>query len=180
MASRRYINRRLLMRFNAVVITLLSLSLLGVVAYGLQLYGFVAQFRQHLAELRIDSPENVPPGEEAPSSVQIAQLEKNLNFAREILKQNDFKWTSLLNRLETLAIEGIRVNTIEPDYAEGSLSLNALARDDQTFRDLLDRLLAAEEFSDVYLLEQSQVQVKDANNQERSAISFRIELKGAF
>lgn len=180
MATRRYINRRLLKRFNAIMILVLSISLLSLFAYGLNLYGFVSQFRQNLAELQTGAEEDVSPTDKPPSAAQIAQLEQNLNFAREILQQNDFKWTALLNRLEALAIDGVRVSTIEPDYQEKSLQLTALARDNQTFRNLLDNLLAAEEFSEVYLLEQSQVKIKDANNRERSAISFNIELKGAF
>ena len=180
MASRRYINRRLLNRFFLVVILGLSLSLLAIFVHGVRLAGYAGQFHGHLAELRAGEGGDVAEEEKPPAPAEMAQLRKELTFAREILKQDQLRWTVLLNRLEGLAIEGIRIRTMEPDYSKGSLGLTALARDDQKLRDFLDRLLVSEEFPEVYLLEQGIVQVKDANDRQQTAVNFRIVLKGAF
>jgi Tfp pilus assembly protein PilN len=181
MASRRYINRRLLNRFYLGVILFLSLLLLMLIANGLRLAGYAGQFRHHLAQLKGQEQVAAAEQEKPPSAAELAQLRSKLEFARKIMKQDQFRWTDLLDRLEDVSIEGIRVRTIEPNYQDGSLILTALARDDQVFRDFLDNLLTSGQFSDVYLLEQNQVQIKDAaNNRQRTVISFRVELKGAF
>ncbi|MEZ4598977.1 MAG: hypothetical protein R2940_04225 [Syntrophotaleaceae bacterium] len=180
MASRRYINRRLLYRFYLAVILVLSVLLIILFFNGLRLAGYASQFREHLENLQHQGSGNGEAGKEPPSAAELIRLRTELDFARTVLRQDNFRWTSLLNRLEDIAVEGIRVQTIEPDYRSGALTLSALARDHQIFQDFLNNLLTAGQFTDVYLLEQDRIQIRDADNQTRTAVSFRVELKGAF
>lgn len=180
LASRRYVNRRLLFRCYRLAALVLVLSLLGLVGYGWRRIGETRSYRRQLAELQQVSVREGEGLEKPPSAAEQVRLEKELAFVEKILIQDRFRWTLLFGRLEDLAIEGVRIGTIEPDYQDGSLRLTALARDDLKMRDFLDRLLASKDFSDVFLLEQERVEVKDGNNRPRSAIGFALLLKGAF
>ncbi len=180
LASRRYVNRRLLFRCYRLAALVLVLSLLMLLAYGWRRIGETRTYRRHLAELQKVSAREGEGREKPPSAAEQARLEKDVVFVEKILKEDRFRWTLLFGRLEDLAIEGVRIGTIEPDYQDGSLRLTALARDDLKMRDFLDRLLASKDFSDVFLLEQDRVEVKDGNNRPRTAIGFTLVLKGAF
>jgi Tfp pilus assembly protein PilN len=180
LASRRYVNRRLLFRCYRLAALILVLSLLVLLVYGWQRIGEARTYRRQLAKLQRVSAQEGAGLEKPPSAAEQARLEKELAFVEKIRKEDRFRWTLLFGRLEDLAIDGVRIGTIEPDYQDGSLRLTALARDDLKMRDFLDRLLASKEFSDVFLLEQDRVEVKDGNNQTRSAIGFTLVLKGAF
>jgi Tfp pilus assembly protein PilN len=180
LASRRYVNRRLLFRCYRLIALALVLSLLALLGYGWRRIGEARAYRRQLAELqRVSAQEGEARGK-PPSAAEQARLEKELAFVEKILKEDRFRWTLLFGRLEDLAIEGVRIGTIEPDYEDGSLRLTALARDDLKMRDFLDRLLASKDFSDIFLLEQDRVEVKDGNNRPRSAIGFVLVLRGAF
>ncbi len=180
LASRRYVNRRLLFRCYRLAALVLVLGLLGLLGYGWRRIGETRTYRRQLAELQRVAAKEGEGREKPPTAAEQARLEKELAYVENILKQDRFRWTLLFDRLEDLAIEGVRIGTIEPDYQDGSLRLTALARDDRKMRDFLDRLLASEDFSDVFLMEQARLEVKDGNNQPRSAIGFTLVLKGAF
>jgi type IV pilus assembly protein PilN len=137
------------------------------------------QIREHLAEL----------GREATSAKQAegstftpAAYEKlldDIRFANEILAQDSFRWTALLNRLEEEVPARVAISSIAPDYKGKSLRLTGLAREVEDLQRLLDSLLASTYFSDVYLLQQSRL--KEAGQGDTAgAISFSIVVRGAF
>jgi type IV pilus assembly protein PilN len=180
LASRRYINRRLLSRCYGLAVLVLLLGLLALLGNSWLRVSETSRYRRQLAELQKAAAREGTDKEKPPSAAELARVEKQLTFARNILQQDRFRWTLLLSRLEELAIEGVRISTIQPDYQDGSLRLTALAWDDRKMRDFLDRLLTSEDFSNVFLLEQTRLEVKDANNRPRSALGFTVVLKGAF
>jgi Tfp pilus assembly protein PilN len=180
LASRRYVNRRLLFRCYRLAALVLVLSLLLLLVYGWRRVEEAKTYRRKLVELQKVAVSDGEGREKPPTAAEQARLEKEVAFVDNILKEDRFRWTVLFGRLEDLAIEGVRISTIEPDHEDGSLRVTALAKDDGKMRDFLDRLLASEDFSDVFLLAQSRVEVKDGNNRPRSAVDFTLVLKGAF
>jgi type IV pilus assembly protein PilN len=179
LASRTYLNRRALYGFYAVVGGLLVLLLAIGVGLLISSQSQVRQIREHLAELGREAAgkENAEGKTFTPAAYE--KLLADIRFANEILAQDSFRWTALLNRLEEVVPERVAVSGIVPDYKEKSLKLTGLARGVEDLQQFLDSLIASAYFSDVYLLQQSRL--KDSGPIEAAGvISFSIVVRGAF
>jgi type IV pilus assembly protein PilN len=179
LASRTYLNRRALYGFYAVVGGLLVLLLALGVGLLVSRHAQVRQIRAHLAELgrEVAGAEKAEGSTFTPAAYQ--KLLNDIRFANEILAQDSFRWTALLNRLEEVVPERVAISGIVPDYKEKSLKLTGLARGVEDLQQLLDSLIASAYFSDVYLLQQSRL--KEAGQGDAAgAISFSIVVRGAF
>ena len=130
---------------------------------------------QQLALLRQD-----PGG--LPSQVQPEDLTASFleyHRARDLLQRDNFRWTELFDRMESLLPEGIGLRSFQPDYKADSLRIEGVARDLHHLQALLDNLLGGE-FSTVNLLQQSHVRVSDGRGGTRSALNFSLHIEGVF
>lgn len=179
LASRSYLNRRALYGLYVVVSGLLVLLLaLGIVLH-LRSQAQVRQIREHLAEL---GREAAGATQAEGSTVAPAAYEKllaDIRFANEILVQDSFRWTVLLDRLEEEVPQGVAIGSIQPDYKGKSLNLTGLARGVEDLQQFLDQLIASAYFSDVYLLQQSRLKAA-GQGEAAGAISFSVVVRGAF
>ncbi|WP_303722210.1 PilN domain-containing protein [Malonomonas rubra] len=97
-------------------------------------------------------------------------------FINQLLERDSFRWTDLLSKLEKQAFSGVAVKSIKPDFKDNSLELSGYARELSHLRKFIDNLISSEEFSEVYLLKQSQQKIKDRDGRERKAIAFELLL----
>jgi len=179
LASRTYLNRRALYGFYAVLSGLLVLVLAIGVGLIISSQAQVRQIREHLAELGREaaSAEKTEGSTFTPAAYE--KVLDDIRFANEILAQDSFRWTALLNRLEEVVPETVAISGIVPDYKEKSLKLTGRSRGVGDLQQLLDNLIASTYFSDVYLLQQSSL--KEAGQSDAAgAISFSIVVRGAF
>ncbi|BCR05767.1 fimbrial protein [Desulfuromonas versatilis] len=178
LASRTYLNRRAV---NALYL-ILGIALVALLAWngaaifqsrsqGAQLRARLAELEQEMASRRGSDADFSPAAQQ--------QLHERIAFANEIILQDSFSWTGLLDRLEEVLPAGVRISEIQPDYKDSSLRLVGLARNVGDMRNFLDRLMQSAEFSDVYLLSQGRVDFKEGASQQ-SVVGFSIVVKGAF
>lgn len=154
LATRSYVNRKGLY----AVYVLLALVLLGILAFNtttlLKSRAQEALLRERLAQLHGSS--GVTGRQDAdPQTVQ--RLNKRVEFANHLLEGDHYRWTQLFDQLEGLAIDGIGIATLVPDYRGKTLKLTGRARNVQVLRTFLDRLATSRDFSKVYLLQQGAV-----------------------
>jgi len=109
-----------------------------------------------------------------------AALELEYSTVVKLLQLDAFRWTQLLDRIESLLPEGVNLKSFNPDYKKKSLNLVGDARSLKKMRQFLDRLLKNENFKQVYLQSHSRTKVRDYADNERDAISFSLLIEGVF
>jgi len=72
-------------------------------------------------------------------------------LANMIIQERVFSWTRLLNQLEEVVPIGIRVTSLRPRHEDGlRIRLDGVAKDESSFWDLQERLLADPAFGSVF------------------------------
>jgi len=178
LASRTYLNRQLLYATYGLVALVLAVSLAGSGYYmwtcrqeAAGIRAESTQIKRQLAELGPDSSEKV-----SPEALQKQQ--KSIAFANTILRKDAFRWTDLLDKLEGVLPEGVALRSIQPEYRDGSLRINGLARNLDKLQVFLDNLLVSPAFGSAFLLHQERLDPQERLG--RDALNFSILLKGAF
>jgi type IV pilus assembly protein PilN len=178
LADRSYINRRALYLLYLGAFAVLALYTIFQGGLAMRLHQHGKQLGTQLVQLEKSRAGERPAVENSPAAQQ--SLRQEVSLANDILAKDSFRWTTLLDRLEEVTQDGITIRSLQPDYRQGSLRLVAAARELPQLSIFLDRLLASGYFTDVYLLEQSAIKIKDQAGLERPAINFSLNLKGAF
>ncbi len=180
LASRRYANKRALNHgFLAALCLLLLFSGWSIVdlmqenARLRQNEEAVSEASQQLRVLRGGPKKPLSPAERA-------ELEKEHAVIKDLLDQDAFRWTALLDRMERLLPVGVSLSGFNPDFKKKSLSIRGLSRDLELMRKFLDQLEKNGDFKQVYIKNHARTMVKDYADNEREAISFSIQLEGVF
>lgn len=178
LASRTYLNRRLLYASYGLAILVLALLLTGwgVVLWQKQqavtaLKQEITGFKREMGLAESDAEDGVP-------AEKLQALKTRVAFANSVLRKDTFRWTELLDRLETVVPDGVGLRDIQPDYRDGSLRIGGLARNLVKLQLFLDNLLASPDFSSVYLMNQTRLDPRAGQGSQ--ALSFSLVLKGAF
>lgn len=179
LASRTYLNRRALYGVYAVLTTVLVLLLALNLGLYLRSQAHARQIRDHLAEIEKETGGTPAAGSGTFTPAAYEKVLEQIRFANEILDQDSYRWTALLNRLEEVVPERVAIGGIQPDYKGKTLNLTGQARRVEDLQRFLDNLIGSPDFSDVYLLQQAQV-APGGNGDGAGAISFSIVVKGAF
>jgi len=176
LASRTYLNRRAL-RFSFWAASVVLALLLVANLYGYwRAYDQIGLLNGRLAALEQKRQAQQGPLPRKMTTKEQEQLTADIEFANEILKQDGFRWTLLLDKLETVVPDRVSIRGIRPNYREGSLNLSGYAATVEDLRKFLDNLIGSSDFNDVYLLQQA----KDENKAGGSLVAFSIVVKGAF
>ena len=178
LASRKHLDRQTVYIAYGAVLAILSLLLLLNLNTAIRGQLQVSTLRGHLSKLEDEASKGVK-GAPAVSSLQMQQTRDEVVFANELLEKDSFRWTEMLNHLEEVVRRGISIRSISPDYKEGALKISGLSRDGKTLRQFIDRIEASDHFDEVFLFNQANVEV-DYRKRKRRAVSFSLELKGAF
>lgn len=180
LASRRYMNRRAL---NYGFYAALSLLLLFCLWSG---YGLMAEKRllqknqQQIVKLSRQL-EELRGGPVKPlNAAERKELETKFAAAGKILAQDAFRWSRLLDRMETLLPAGVSLDSFQPNFDKDSLEISGRARTLKEMRQFLDRLMKKSDFGKVFLKSHSRIKVKDFAATERAAIRFSISMQGVF
>ena len=180
LASRTYVNRRALYLIYALVLGALVLLLAFSTSRLWQLQYHSRAMEERLADLEKRLGEVEEPADPAVTPAALERQAPRGAIAHPLHDQDGFCWTALLDRLEGVALEGVSVSSLQPDYKERNLRLTGQARSVRELRSFLDRMIASPDFSEVYLLQQSNIKVKTPTGSERHAVGFSLVLKGVF
>ena len=176
LASRRYVNQRALKR-SYLLLGLLLLVVLGIqFSHLLKTERELAAVQQNLRNLQQQM------GGNAPAQLPADQLKKQLalhQLAGELLARDAFRWTGLFDLLERTLPVGVSLRSLSPDYKQKSLVLNGVAKDLKSLQRLLDNL-HAEKFEQVFLENQSRIEINDGRGGKLPVLSFNIKLTGVF
>lgn len=152
LATRRYINMRLL---NAVLAT-------GFLLMGLLLIFQVREAANNQAELghikNLSAASATRPGATV-SEAQLKALAGRIAFANTLIDKKALNWLSLLDRLEEVVPSGVSLTQIEPDLRNQQLKISGAARSFANLRSLLENMEQSKNFSEVYLLAQTETKV---------------------
>ncbi len=158
---------------NAMLVLLVT-----ILAIALGYMVMVRQRHQKVRKLLAQTMADVSPG--PTNTVDNQALQTESAKAEVVLKRRAFQWSQILNHLEQTAIDGIQIRSIEPNFEKKSLSIQVLARDEAVFREYLGKLLRYQPFSQVLLLRQENVAIKDFAGQNFTAIRCDISIRGGF
>jgi Tfp pilus assembly protein PilN len=134
-----------------------------------------SRMRQH--ELRLQELHGQKRGVNQQSEVSgavLAKMAERIEVANELLLRDNYRWTTLLDQLETHLAEGISIRALQPNYKTGVLQLSGLALSVTDLRHFIDNLSRSEVFTQVYLKEQ---RTEKGIDELPGGISFSIELK---
>jgi type IV pilus assembly protein PilN len=179
LASRAYVNRQGLYLSYTLLIALLTVFLLLLGNSYYRLHADNGRIAAQLEEINRDLGFQGSASQEI-SSPAYQQLQGRIALANQLLVKDSFRWTELLDHLEEVVTDGVRIRSIQPDYRQGGLKLTGVARGLGDLRSFLDRLIASPHFSEVFLLDQANVTVKDNLGQDHLSLTFTVDLKGAF
>ncbi len=174
LVTQRPVDGVVLRKLCNVILVLLVTSL--VIALGYMV--MVRQRHQKIRKLLAQTTADVSTGQTNTGDNQALQAESAK--AEAILKRRAFQWSQILNHLEQTGIDGIQIRSIEPNFDKQNLSIQILARDEAIFREYLGKLLQYQSFSQVLLLRQENVEIKDSAGRNISAIRCDISIRGGF
>jgi type IV pilus assembly protein PilN len=175
LASRTYLNRRALYAFYAALTVLLLLLLVLNISLCARSLSRAGQLRSHLAELEKSAAAGGAGAATEFSPAAYEKLTGRIAFANEILAQDSFRWTELLDRLEEVVPHGVSVQGLQPNFKQNALSLSGLAVSVPALQEFLDRLIASPHFGEVFLLQQAL-----AGKEGEPAVRFSVQIKGVF
>jgi len=176
LASRRFVNEQALKSTLTVVLTTLVIVLILQGMTWMQSHEQNLTYLQEINALEEQLRGKIP---KRFSKEQIAEQQLRFSQAEALLQKDAFRWTALFDRFEKLLPANVSIRSFSPNYEKGSLAINGVAKDLIDLQDLLDNL-HADNFDQVFLKTQSQVEVKDYMGSPQPALSFAIQLEGVF
>ena len=176
LASRVYLDRRSVRRWLLLIGGMLALLLAVNLLYGWRNLQQLSLVDQQLAE--IEGKLTVQRGRNATpyTPENFRRVMEEIGNANKIIAADQFRWTQLLSRLEALVPDDVAVRSLRPNYKDRSLQISAVARDTRAMTELLDALLKADDFGEVYLLNQASSEEDNGD----SLVSFSIIIQEAF
>jgi len=173
LATRVYVDQRLVGRVCFVVITLLLLVLSWNTFSVFSNLGELRRLRADIAtyERRLNSrPKDVP---EREYTRQLAEID----FFNGVIERKSFNWLGLLEQLESSLPEGVTLISLVPDTKIGEVKIEGRARSFANLRTCLEKLNESGAFAEVLLLSHHDVELSDKVKGVQFAISCRTALK---
>ena len=171
LATRVYLDRRLVNRIGATVLVVL----LGMLAWN------ITQATWSLGELRrlrADSITYENKLKSRPSGVpekEYTSLLARIAFFNEIIGRKTYSWLGLLDQMEGATTDGIALSALSPDRKTGVLKIDGRARNFAQLRLFLDKLEDSKVFTAVMLLSHTEIAV----GEKGKGIQFSLSCKAA-
>jgi type IV pilus assembly protein PilN len=172
LATGTFVNhRRLFAIFSALGLFLFGLLVVNTMSM-IRDSSRTRQLELRLEELRGEKKGAGQQGEISTSA--LAKMAQRIEVANELLVRDNYRWTALLDQLETHLADGISIRGLQPDYKSGVLRLSGVAASITDLRNFIDNLSRSDVFTQVYLKDQRTEKTKDDLD---GGILFSIELK---
>lgn len=171
LATRMYLDQRLLNQISIIVIAVLVL-LLG---------WNITRFSMNLSEQRrLASEVNVLEGNlnSRPGGVSekdFSRQQLRIRFFNEIIDRKSTAWINLLELVENATPEGITLATLAPGKKKGELKLDGRAKSFAAVRRYVEALEGAKSFSDVLLLSHQEITVGQSGHGVQFSILCKVQ-----
>jgi len=153
LATRRYVNLR---QLNAALAACLVLFAALAIFNVQEIAGKAAE----LARIeRLSAASGPRVGGVPVSEAQLKGLSTRIRFANAVIEKKTVNWLTVLDRLEEVVPSGVALTQIQPDLRLQQLKIAGVARSFANLRELLDTMERSKNFSEVYLLSQSEAKV---------------------
>ncbi len=169
LATRTYLDRRLVNRVGAVLFIILSLLLAWNVYR-------IAWNSGELRRLKTDITAYEAKLNSRPSGVSetdYTQLLSNIKFYNEIIERKTYNWLGLLEQLENATPDGISLSSVTPDRKSGDIKIEGRARTFANLKAYLDKLEESKVFTAILL--QSHVNI--VLGEQTKGLQFSITCK---
>ena len=178
LASRPYLNRqslRLWLLFAAAVLVLL---LCFNAFYAYQNYRQLQLLDDRSAELQRDSQDDSGLATDF-SAEKFAAVKAEVELANEIIAADQFRWTALLDRLETLMPNDVRIVSVQPNFDQKSVQLSCRATDVSAMTEFVDALLTSEDLNQAFLKSHGEVETQQGGA-KKTEVTFSLLIEEAF
>lgn len=173
LATRTYLNHRLIKQACIAVVVLLAFMLLWNMSRAVSNMGEMQRLKSDIAtyEGRLNSrPKDVP-------ETEYTRLLAAISYYNGVIERKTFNWLGLLEQLENATPEGIALISLAPDMKSGEMKIEGRARSFANVRAYLERLDESGVFTKVLLLSQHDLVVSDSGRGVQFTISCRTALK---
>jgi type IV pilus assembly protein PilN len=171
LATRTYLDRRLVNRIGAAIGALLLLLLAWNINRAAWSFGELRRLRAENAayESRLNSrPDGI-------SEKEFTRLLGSIGFYNEIIARKSFNWLGLLEQLENATPEGIALSALTPDRKKGELKIEGHTKNFAQIKSYLDKLEDSKAFTSVLLLSHTEMTA----GERTKGLSFSISCKAA-
>jgi len=175
LARRAYVNKKILFLGYLLCGLVLIAGLLYNVSYYFRLEAQISSTETRLNELK----EKILTSQGADvadySADRYDKVLAEIKLANGILDRDSFRWTVLLDQLETVVPGHVKIQSISPDHDNKSIKILGVAKELKDMKRFLDNLIKSEQYEDVLLIDQA-LEKDDAG----ADLKFTIQLLGAF
>ena len=170
LATRTYLDHRLLNRISALVIAFLLLLLGWNVA---RISSNLGEQRKLVSEIKtLENRLNIRPGNV--NEKDFAGQQARIRFFNEIIDRKSKDWLNLLDLIENVTPDGIALAALAPGKKSGELTLEGRARSFSVVRQYVEALERSKTFSDVLLLSHQQIAVGENGRGVQFSISCKV------
>ena len=173
LSTRSYVNRRTLYLCYAFLGALLVIALMFNLLQLLSLRGEISQ--NELIKKKIETALLARSGADTAGydESNYKKILLNIQAANEILNRDSFRWTLLLDQMESVVPRQVRIVNIDPDHNLRTVKLTGQAKTLKALKRFIDNLIKSKVYTHVFLENQ-------ASDKTTKLIRFSINLEGAF
>ncbi|RME39982.1 MAG: hypothetical protein D6794_02975 [Deltaproteobacteria bacterium] len=172
LATQQHLNRRAVYTVYLIIAALLLFWLGSHIYYLSSGRTQMARLDAHIAEMsrQLGIDRQAPPVSEE----EFQALLKKIRFANQVIERDSYRWSLLLSHLEQVLPDNVRIRSVRPMFKEGKIQLAGEAKQVDDLRRLLDNLVQASFFGEVFILSQQLEQ----NQQGERLVGFNLEVIG--
>lgn len=173
LATRTYLDRRLVNRVGVALFTLLSLLLIWNVYR-------VAINAAELSRVRTENSsfeERLNSRPQGVSEKEYTKLLATVGFYNEIIGRKVFNWMGLLEQLENTTPEGIALSLVAPDRKNGDIKIEGRAKNFVLLKTYLDKLEDSRVFTSIFLVSHSNIAVGERSKGVQFTVTCKAVLK---
>lgn len=171
LATRTYLNQRLLNQISISVITMLVLLLGWNV---MRISWNLGEQRRLASDIRaLEESLNIRPG--GVSEKDFTRQRAQIRFFNEIIDRKGTGWLNLLELVENATPDGVALAALTPGKKNGELKLDGRARSFAVVRKYVEKLEGSKSFSDVLLLSHQEMIVGENGHGVQFSISCKVK-----
>lgn len=87
---------------------------------------------------------------------RLKDIKTEVEFINGIIAEETFSWTALLTALEVTLPKNVSIVQLTPEFADGSVTIAAMARSKEDVLEFVDALVKSKVFGEVFLLSHSE------------------------
>ena len=171
LATRIYLDRKLVQRVGALILAVLSIMLVWNVTRTAGSLGELRRLRDDITTYQ-NKLSSRPSGV---SEKEYTRLLARISLYNEIISRKTFSWLGLLAQLEGVGTDNIALAALVPDRKSGVLKIDGRAKNFSQLKIFLDNLEDSKAFTAVMLLSHSEIVV----GEKTKGIQFSISCKAA-